>query len=123
MKWKKKQGSLTKTQEIAKKSVEDSIAARRRELDVLDDVLNNKIKLGDIDKNEIVNALQNQNVYLEKNADLYKRIVEEIQTYGKVSKETMQRVLEDTNQKESEYLKTNKEQLINKPRNLEVYLL
>ena len=98
----KKQGSLTSAQAKAKKAVEGTIIAREREIQVLDDLVNKQAKLGDVDRNEIANAIQNQNSKLIETSDLYTRVINELKKYKTVSKETFQEILNDlTNQKQS----------------------
>ena len=98
----KKQGSLTRGEQKAKQAIEETLRAREREAKVLKAVIDNKAQLGKVDKNEITNALQGQNEKLIENAELYDKIIQELQKYKHISKETMESIRNDIeNQKNS----------------------
>lgn len=105
----KEQGELTRNQKAAKKTIEETIVAREREADALTELVENKKALGEIERNEITNALQSQNGRLEESAALYDRIIQELAKYKNISREAFTENLNNIrNQKEEleKYRKT-----------------
>lgn len=85
-----KNGQLTVQEEQIVKGIEDQIKKLGREKAEVRKVVDARGNLAFIEKNEIVNALQDENSWLRKNNKTYGNILEIIRKYPNISKEELQ---------------------------------